>query len=259
MRKRLPLFILSLCAACLLLQACHSKGFRVEGTLENGADKTINISEVTPRDGEKDIATITLDKHGHFSFRHDMDYQTFYNLHVNATDYVVLLPQQGEHIILSGDYNNLTHSYEVKGSPESALLWQLQDYSNQGSEALVNLVAQNKQNKATLTDEEYQTAKRETDSIFLGIYSQQAKYMHDFIYDNQGSLATLIALYKPFNNHPLLPPQSSEELYAIVLQGLQEQHPDNPHTINFKNTVEEVRYKYGSQGNDISLSMDQTK
>lgn len=255
MSKHFSLFILGSLLLCLLLSACHKKSIVLEGTLENGAGKTVNITETTPRDGEKDISTVTLDSKGHFSFKHKMEYQTFYNLHVNQSDYVMLLPRQGETVQVTGNYNDLTHTYEVKGSPESLLLWQLQDYSNQGSEALTALVRQDHQNQSSLSEAAYKLAKAKTDSIFVDLYSQQAKYMSNFIHDNVGSLSTLIALYKPFNNHPLLPPQSSVELYEVVLQGLEKKQPDNPHTINFKNTVEEVKYKYGSEEPGMTMQL----
>ncbi len=237
---------ISLLCTCFFA-SCQKESFTLEGTLENGAGKTIYITELTPRDGENTIATLTLDKEGHFSFKHKMEHQSFYNVHINQTDYIVLLPQNGERIKLSGNYNMLTLTYEVKGSPESILLWQLQDYSNQGNEELTALVGQDNHNRSILDEKAYAEAKAITDSVFLDIYTRQAKYMSDFIYDNAGSLTTLIALYKPFNNRPLLPPEQNVELYETVLMGLEVEKADNPHTIHFKNTVEEVKYRYGQQ------------
>ena len=243
--KRPTLFSF-LAVTLLLAMACtRQKGFVVEGTLQGGAGKTVYFEEITPRDGALRVGEATLDKHGRFSFRYDMPYQSFYNLHVSETDYVVLLPQQGETIRLSGCYDSLQVSYRVEGSPESTLLWQLQDYTNQGLALLAALVAMDRENQQRYPDPKaYQAAKQHTDSIFMEIHGQQVRYMQDFIDDNQGSLATLIALYKPFNNHPLLPPESSADYYEMVLQGLQDKLPDNPHTVNFKNTVAEVQYQY---------------
>ncbi len=245
--KRHLLLSLTLLLATVLFAACRHDSFTLQGTLANGAGKTVYIAELTPRDGENTVATITLDKDGSFTFKHKMEYQTFYNVHVNQSDYIVLLPQAGEKIKLTGDYNMLTLTYDVKGSPESILLWQLQDYSNQGNEELTALVGRDNHNRSTLSDEAYAEAKAATDSVFLDIYSRQAQYMSNFILDYPNSLATLIALYKPFNNRPLLPPEQNVELYETVLLGLEEQHSDNPHTIHFKNAVEEVKYRYGQR------------
>ena len=65
-----------------------------------------------------------------------------------------------------------------------------------------------------------------------------------FIEENQGSLSTLIALYKPFNNRPLIDTRAPENIdwYDLVLEGLQQSLPDNPHTLHFKNSVEHQRH-----------------
>ena len=68
--------------------------------------------------------------------------------------------------------------------------------------------------------------------------------MANFIDDNLGSLATLIALYKPFNNRPLIDPSTDFDFYLDVLNGLEQTLPDNPHTLNFKNEVERLRLHY---------------
>ena len=85
--------------------------------------------------------------------------------------------------------------------------------------------------------------KQETDSIYRTIFSEQQEYVCRFIEENRGSLSTLIALYKPFNNRLLIDTRNPQsiEWYDMVLEGLQERYPDNPHTLHFKNTTEHLR------------------
>jgi len=61
--------------------------------------------------------------------------------------------------------------------------------------------------------------------------------------ENKGSLSTLIALYKPFNNRLLIDTRDPGciDWYDLVLEGLQQRYPDNPHTLHFKNTTEHLR------------------
>ena len=82
------------------------------------------------------------------------------------------------------------------------------------------------------------TMERET---YLATFAEQQQYVVHFIEDNLGSLTTLIALYKPFNNRPLVDPSNSFEFYEAILEALQETKPDNPHTLHFKNTTEHLR------------------
>ena len=244
MRRLFPIII-----ATLLLSACHKNTFVIEGTLDNGANKTIYIEEITPNEGPLFIDSVKLDGKGHFTFRYKPPYESFYNIHVTNEDYVVLLPKGGEKVKLTGDYTMLESTYQVEGSPESTLLWQLQDYSNQGTETLKDIVATDTKNRQLLANgdmsqEEYDHEHDITDSIYAATYAEQQQYVVHFIEDNLGSLSTLIALYKPFNNHPLIDPSNSFEFYEAVLEGLQENMPDNPHTLHFKNSVERIRYQY---------------
>lgn len=237
----------------LLSASCgHKKHITITGTLENGAGKVVYIEELSP-EGPLFLDSITLDSQGSFTFKYDMPYKTFYNLHVNQYDYVVLLPDFGEKIELAGCYDSLMMTYTLKGGGDSQLLWQLQRYTNDGIQVLRQLGARDQANRqqvadGTMTQAQYDAARAVTDSIYLAAYSEQQNYVQQFIEEHPGNLATIIALYKPFNaNHPLIDPQQYFEYYDLVLQGLEEEMPDNPHTLNFKNTVEHLRYQYVSQ------------
>ena len=244
--------IFIIAAAILLLTACGSKNdIVIEGTLANGAGKTIYIEEMTP-EARLFIDSVTLDSKGHFKFRYAMPYKTFYNVHVSEEDYVVLLPDFGEKIEMEGNYDSLSNTYRLKGAGDSQLLWQLHDYANHGSEVLRDIVATDKQNQQLLaegkiTEAEYTDARNITDSIYLAAFADQQHYVVNFIQDHLGSLTTLIALYKPFNNRPLINPADSFEFYEAVLEGLEESIPDNPHTLSFKNQVERTRFQYAQQ------------
>ena len=241
--------ILSILSLILMLTSCDNKNdIVIVGTLENGANKTIYLEEMAP-ESRIFLDSVKLDSKGHFKYRYAMPYKTFVNVHVSDADYIVLLPEMGEKIAIRGDYNAFSTSYEIDAGIESQLLWQLQDYSNQGTEILKDIVATDSKNRQLLADgdmsqEEYDHEHDITDSIYAATYAEQQQYVVHFIEDNLGSLTTLIALYKPFNNHPLIDPSNSFEFYEAVLEGLQESLPNNPHTLHFKNMVERTRYQY---------------
>jgi len=236
-------------AAILALASCGNKNdIIIQGTLANGAGKVIYIEEMTP-ESRLFIDSVKLDNKGRFKFRYTMPYKTFYNVHVTDADYIVLLPDPGETITIDGSYDSLSNTYHLKGGPESQLLWQLQDYSNHGNQSLREIVATDQQNQQMLaqgqmTQAQYDEARTATDSLYLAAFADQQQYIVHFIQDNLGSLTTLIALYKPFNNRPLVNPEDSFEFYEAVLEGLQQEIPDNPHTLNFKNQVERTRFQY---------------
>ena len=234
--------------AVLCLAACGGKDtFTISGTLDNGAGHTLWIEELSP-DGARFIDSIPMDSKGHFKYKHSLTYRTLFNLHTTDNNYVVLLPDCGERLDIGGNWDNLSVTYTVSGSPESVLLWQLQQYTNDGGLVLNDLVdttmyyqrllAEGRVDEATVA-----AKKAETDSIYRLTFTEQQDYVCRFIEENRGSLSTLIALYKPFNNRLLIDTRdpTSIDWYDLVLEGLQESLPDNPHTINFTNTTEHLR------------------
>lgn len=236
--------------AALAFASCEKK-FTIKGTLANGSGQTLYIEELSP-DGPIFLDSIRLDSKGNFSFSYTMPYQTFYNLHASADNYVVLLPENGEKISLSGDYEDLAMTYQVDGSHGSNLMWKLQDYTNDGVRCLREIAILDKARRDSveaglLSAAQYDAAHRITDSIYLAAYMSQQDYIMHFIEENRGSLSTLIAVYKPFNGHPIIDPQYMVETYEEVAAGLRELMPDNPHTIHFENEVARLRYQYGSQ------------
>lgn len=222
--------------------SCNKNEFSLDGTFENGAGKMIYIEELSP-DGPIFLDSIKLDSKGEFTFKYEMPYPTFYNIHVTEDDFIQILPQYGEKIHLEADYNRFSFTYKVSGSEESELLWQLQDMSNIGVCDLQKIVDIDRENREKFTTkEDYDKAHRVTDSLFNVAYLNQQDFVVGFIKDNQGSLATLIALYKPYNNHALLSPEYNFDYYEYVLEGLQNRYPDNPHTEMFYNTVQRLKY-----------------
>ena len=233
------------------------ESFQIVGTLENGAGKMVYIEELTP-EGPLFLDSIKMDSKGNFRFSYKMPYESFYNVHVAQNDYIVLLPQNGETIRIKGDYNRFSLTYTVEGSPQSTLLWQLQEYTNMGIARLTDIVKMDDENRAKYPNaNDLKEARKVTDSIFLDAFAEQQDYIMDFIQHNFGSLATMIALYKEFNNHPIIDPAKSLDWYIEVLEGLETERPENPHTIHFHNSVEYLKHKYPAGSQVITLDIQQ--
>ena len=230
----------------LLLAACKHDTFTISGTLDGGAGHTLWLEELAP-DGPLFIDSIPVDSQGRFSYRYAMPYRSFYNLHTTDDNFIVTLPDYGEKLTVHGQWENLSLTYTIDGSPESSLLWELQQQTNDGAAVLTDLVdtVTHYHNllRQGLTDDATVAAKRQiTDSIFLAELELQRDYIAYFIGENKGSLATLIALYKTFNTAPLISVKDTSNIYYFdqVLEGLRERCPDNPHTVHFQTTVERM-------------------
>lgn len=234
--------------AAILFAGCkggNSDGtmtFSIEGTLANAAGKMLYIEEMTPDNGAQFVDSIRCDGDGHFSFEGTMTYQTFFNLHSSAADYIVLLPNDGEKISVSGNADNLGSTYMVDGSPESRLMWQIQSYINDANKTIADIAQQDKHNRETLSEAEYEKAHSVTDSIFIAEHNLLGVMFLNFIEDNRGSLSTLYAVDAPFNRSArVFYSESDFEVFETVLEGLQERIPNNPHTQYYQTRVERAR------------------
>lgn len=222
-------------------------GFVVCGTLKGGANQRLWLEEMAP-DGIIFIDSIKVDARGNFHYLYRTTYQSMYNLHTTPDNYIVLLPAFGETVKVTAKWENLSVTYQVDGSRESKLLWDFQQFTNKGSRILFNLVdSLNRYDELlanrTISKETYDARKAQTDAVYHEAQKEELQYVHKFINDNKGSLATLIALYKSFNGMPLVDPRSPEGLryYQTVLDGLEKSLPDNPHTIHFRNSTAQLR------------------
>lgn len=237
-----------ICLLATMMVACHNEkksgelSFTIEGTLSNANDKTLYIEEMTPDNGPQFIDSIKCDKNGHFKFKGKTGFQTFFNLHSCEYDYIVLLPNDGEKIEITGDCQNLTETYMVNNSPESRLMWQIQSYINDANRAIANIAAQDRENRDRLNSKEYEKAHKITDSIFIAEHSTVYLMFYNFIEDNAGSLSTLYAIDAPFNHTGrVFYPEPDFEVFEQVLSGLEEKNPDNPHTQYYKTRIERAR------------------
>ena len=238
---------MSVLALALTMASCHKDTFTISGTIDGGAGKTVWLEEIAP-DGPLFIDSIRLDDRGRFKYTYRMPYRSMYNLHTTDDNFIVTLPDYGEHLKVDGKWENLSMTYTIGGSAESELLWELQQVSNDGASILQQLVDTSDHYavlyaRGMVDDQTVYEKHQETDSIYHETFTQLQDYMCTFIEQNQGSLSTLIALYKPFNNRPLIDARdpSCIDWYDMVLDGLTQRYPDNPHTIHFRTTTERLR------------------
>lgn len=222
-------------------------GFTLRGKITGGEGKRLWVEEIGPKE-TMFIDSVLIDSAGHFEFQFQPSYRSLFTLHTTADDYIVFLPDNGETIELDGHWDSLSFSYNVRGSHESLLLWQLQEYYNEGVRGLRNIVDTANHyddllKRKKITQKQYDAKRKESNDIYRDIFLEQQDYVCRFIEENKGSLATLIALYKPFNYREIIDHRDPNSIYYydMVLEGLQQKLPDNPHTLHFKNTTEHLR------------------
>ena len=96
----------------------------ITGNFAGAAGKPIYLQYLKPNSIEA-IDTATADEDGDFSFEFRVDQVDFYRVAMGEQNMCVLVLQPGEEVELTADASQIYKSYEVKGSPESTRLLQL--------------------------------------------------------------------------------------------------------------------------------------
>ncbi len=111
----------------LLLQSCSDstsdkQGYHIRGVVKNMVDKTISISELTPK-GLVVMDTATVNPDGSFDLSGTIREKTFCTINLPGGSIVLVIDSASE-IMLSLDASN-TDSYGIKGSLDSETLRKL--------------------------------------------------------------------------------------------------------------------------------------
>ena len=158
----------------------------------------------------------------------------------NPNDYITIIPNKQEDIIINGYFNALSSSYTIKNSKDSELLHKLnQEYINTNA-----ILAEIKQ---TLHENKYSENIDQVKENLLEQYNileiRQRSIIKKFIDTNKGSLACIIALYRLFDNHYLFSLTNDLNVYEQVYEQLNKTYPNNQHTIGLKNLIEKAKLK----------------
>lgn len=238
MRKSLTLIVLmvTLIAGC---NRVNKDSFRISGKLNNGNEKQLYFFEMTGQ-GFKPLDTINIDKNGEYDFSYKLSEPTIYVLLANPNDYVTIIPQKGEDIIINGSFNSLSSSYTIKNSKESELLYKLNQEYIKTNAVLAEL-------KQTLHDNKYSSNFEEIKAKLFEQYNileiHQKGIIKKFLAENKGSLACIIGLYRSFDNHYLFSLKSDLDIYEGVYKELSKKYPNNQHTIGLQKLIDDAKLK----------------
>lgn len=230
----LLIFGIALFAGC---NRIDKDSFRISGKLNNGIEKELFFIEMTGQ-GLETLDTIRLNLEGEFEFTFKLDEPSIFVLMTSPNDYITLIPQKQEDIIIGGYHNSLSNTYTVTNSVESELLYMLNKEYIRTNAILAEI-------KQTLHDNKYVSNVEEVRKQLLDQYTilelHQKKVIKEFLDNNRGSLACIIGLYRSFDGRYLFNKNKDLEVYEDVYRGLEKNYPNNQHTIGLKKLIDSAK------------------
>jgi len=185
--------IKSLILIVLILTGCNAqKRFELQGTMENGQGMTLYLDELEASKLTA-IDSLVMSNDGSFQFIHELTNPTFFLLRGSQDNFVTLLIQPGEKVRVDANMDNLAESYTIKGSPDSKLIQEYNQYLQQNIEHLREL---NQIYYDSLQSPNIQSIIADLDERSNRILEDQKEYTIEYITTNNHSLVSLLALYQ---------------------------------------------------------------
>ena len=205
----------------------------VSGHIHNAADSMLLFEELTPSELIP-VDTLYIDSEGNFTYNLNIADAGFYRITANPANFITLSVEPGEHIRVSADIEDMPSTYEVKGSPGSYLIRELNMEKARGTRMADSLRVLYREYRGT---PEFPEKRQELKEEYRRIKDQQREYVINVIDNNPTSLASVLALYQYFENHMLLREKEHFEYFEKLSKSLCDVYPSNKHVIDLKKRV----------------------
>ncbi len=181
------------------------------------------------------IDSVRLKESGEFSFSFEVDDAMILWLGTAEDNYVTLVCEGGEILEISADVRNIPGTYTVSGSSGSEQIQELHFYTI-AHYAKFDTLSQIWENRKY--DNDKLILRDSLDSVALGIYTAQEKFVMDFVETNNESLAAIMGLYQVFGRVTVLDEFEHIQLFRETAMSLKEKYPANEHVNELMARVE---------------------
>ncbi len=208
----------------------------ISGKLTNSAGKMIWLSEYDTHKMHV-IDSALIEKDGLFGFRINTQEVGFYALSIQKNDYAIFIGNKGETINFTGDAENLSSTWQAKGSDETRLYL---DYWNDTRKQLKRVDSLIFIFRSSHLIPESLSTRIKLDSIFNSIMERQREAATHFVKKNPGSLGSILVLDAKFSKIPLFNEGRDINYFKLVDSSLMKHYPGNNLTIDFHKRVQQI-------------------
>jgi peroxiredoxin len=233
MNRKLFLYLFAL----LVVSGCKNNTFRISGTLSNPkAGEYIFLDELKSNELNT-VDSVKVSDKGTFNFKREVGFPSFYLLKINDNNFLTLLVEPGEKIVLNAKYDSLNYPESVSGSRGTELMTEyngnLRRTINKLS-GLNNIYTQNAQSP------QLPSIIESLDSLAQSYLTEINTYTKNYINKNISSLVSLVALYQQVApNVYVLNPAKDVEYFVKVDSSMFKQYPEYEPVVTLHQQVKE--------------------
>ena len=192
-------FILFLSVIAVVLGSCSKQQnqFTISGTITHAEGDTIYLEELHTTT-LKPIAKVQIDKKGQFKFKGETSIPTFYLLKLSDHNFITLLVDSAEQVVVKADAANFYREYIVSGSKGSEQVQQLDSKLKQTRSKLDSLQSLSNVYQG---NPEYDNMHPKWAVQYDQIVEDQVEFSTNFVRENPFSMASVLALYQKLDNN----------------------------------------------------------
>lgn len=184
--------IFSLCAFAVLA-GCKNNTVHISGTLVHpSAGKYIYLDELKS-DQLVSVDSARIPEDGTFNFKKDVKSPSFYLLKLNNNNFMTMLVEPGEKIILRAHNDSLSYPYEISGSEGTM---KMAEYNRNLKNTISKLSGLNRMYMENTDTTDIPAFMESLDSMAQNYLNEINSYTKKYIDENLSSLVSLVALYQ---------------------------------------------------------------
>jgi len=188
-----------LIATVLILSSCSKEDnqFTISGVITHAAGDTIYLEEIHTA-SVKTADKVKINKDGEFEFKGNASLPTFYLLKLNERNFITLLVDSTENIVVEADAANFHREYNVSGSAGSEQVRMLDRHLKKTQFKLDSLESLSKLYEG---NPDYDDVRSKWSDQYDSVVQEQIEFSTNFVRDNPFSMASVLALYQKFSNN----------------------------------------------------------
>jgi len=182
----------------IVVSGCKkSNQFTISGKITHAQGDTIYLEEIKVSQSQP-VAQVKIDKNGEFKFEGETSMPSFYLLKLSNDNFITLLVDSTEQVVVEADAANFAKEYFVEGSLGSIQVKELNARLNQTEHQLDSVRSLINLYKGS---PDYQKLKLQWDDACNEIMDKQRQFSNGFVMNNPFSMASVYALYQKYKDN----------------------------------------------------------
>jgi thiol-disulfide isomerase/thioredoxin len=232
----------------LLVAGCKNSAVRISGTLVNPVSGTYLYLDELKSNDLKHVDSIKITSDGTFSFKREIKQPSFYLLKRTDNNFLTMLIEPGEKIILKAHSDSLNYPISLSGSKGTELMT---DYNKTLRATINKLTGLNSIYTQSVDKPELPKVIESLDSLAQIYLSEINIYTKKYIDDNIGSLVSLVALYQQVAPSVyVLNPKKDMRYFERVDSSMFSLYPDYEPVTSLHEQVKELSAKIKGETNE---------